>query len=582
MQNVFNIKSLVLALIIIITFLVSGKTSAQGVNDFVISNFEAEYSITNEDLQGLMQVTETIEVNFSGNNRGIIRAIPNTYNSKDLSLKVIDVSKNDKHEPYITYEENDNTVIRIGDANTFITGVQTYKINYSVKNVINFYENYDELYWDVNGTGWIQNFEKVSAIVRSEAILSGVYEPTCFTGFTGTTSQNCTAKREGNKARYETTAPLSSNETLTIIQAFEKGYFEPESWTERNWGLIVASPLFLLQILVVYTSYKKWRKYGKDYDSSVIAPYFGRPKGLSVMQAGYVLENKLLPKHLSAAIIDLSIRRYLSIKEETVNKKVKHTLVLETIPDNYLQPDEKKLIESMFKQLKIGEEYNIEDNKNKLYKTLISLSESINEKMITKGYYETSPRDRHKRILVQLAGMSILAIIGIAFYDFTNMVSVYTTIVMVVFTLIFLSLMTKRSVKGKIIHDHMLGLKLYLDKSENERMKMQDAVAAPLSSNVDQPLRDREFFEKLLPFAIAMNVEKTWSKSFEDLYTEPPEWYQGKWSTFSTATLMSGVNNTVKSSGQSFQPPSSSGSSGYSGGGGFSGGGGGGGGGGGW
>jgi uncharacterized membrane protein YgcG len=480
------------------------------------------------------------------------------------------------------YDENQNTVIRIGEVNTFITGEHVYELSYSLKNVIVFYEDYDEFYWDVNGDDWMQGFKKVNAITRSDATLSYYQTPKCFTGTLGSNEQNCELEQEGNTVNYETTSVLGPNETLSIVQAFEKGYFTTESWTERNWGLIVASPIFLFQLLIVYSTYKQWKKYGKDYDSKIIAPYFERPKGLSVMQAGYVLENKLLPKHLSAAIIDLSIKRYITINETGNGKKAKHSLILERKPDSYLQPDEEKLLESLFPTLEVGTQMTIESKKNKLYKTLENISISINEKMITKGYYETSPRDKHRKLIGQLVGMSIAALIGLMFYDFTNNISVYSSILMVVLTLLFLSLMSKRSVKGKLIHDHMKGLKLYLEKAEKDRIKMQDAVAAPLSNNSHQPERNREFFEKLLAFAIAMGVEKTWSSSFSDLYNEPPDWYQGNWTSFNTATLVSGINSTVSSTSTTFQAPSSSSSSGFSSGGGFSGGGGGGGGGGGW
>jgi len=34
-------------------------------------------------------------------------------------------------------------------------------------------------------------------------------------------------------------------------------------------------------------------------------------------------------------------------------------------------------------------------------------------------------------------------------------------------------------------------------------------------------------FEKFLPFAMALGVEKNWSKAFQNIYTQPPNWYQG-------------------------------------------------------
>lgn len=111
---------------------------------------------------------------------------------------------------------------------------------------------------------------------------------------------------------------------------------------------------------------------------------------------------------------------------------------------------------------------------------------------------------------------------------------------------------------------------------------MLQSPGSPFSSAANAPQRTVELFEKLLPYAIALGVEKQWAKEFNDIYKQPPEWFSGNWSTFNAYYLASSITGSMQSAmATSFAPPSSSGSSGF-GGGGFSGGGGGGGGGGGW
>ena len=36
-----------------------------------------------------------------------------------------------------------------------------------------------------------------------------------------------------------------------------------------------------------------------------------------------------------------------------------------------------------------------------------------------------------------------------------------------------------------------------------------------------------EMFERYLPHAMALRVEKKWARAFEDMYREPPDWYSG-------------------------------------------------------
>jgi uncharacterized membrane protein len=103
------------------------------------------------------------------------------------------------------------------------------------------------------------------------------------------------------------------------------------------------------------------------------------------------------------------------------------------------------------------------------------------------------------------------------------------------------------------------------------------------------PQMSPQHFETLLPYAVALGVEKPWSKAFETWLAAAsagaaayaPTWYNGNYNSFGdriggfSSSMASTIASTIPA------PPSSSSSS-FSGGGGSSGSGGGGGGGGGW
>lgn len=147
---------------------------------------------------------------------------------------------------------------------------------------------------------------------------------------------------------------------------------------------------------------------------------------------------------------------------------------------------------------------------------------------------------------------------------------------------IFLYLMKAPTVLGRKVMDQLDGLRLYLETAESDRLNN----AAPEITS------DR--FEALLPYAVALDVEKPWSHAFESalrrahpedadpMRSYRPTWYGGG-SNWSTGSFDNAMASTVGSVSGAFAAamPVSSGSSGFSGGGG-SGGGGGGGGGGGW
>ena len=95
------------------------------------------------------------------------------------------------------------------------------------------------------------------------------------------------------------------------------------------------------------------------------------------------------------------------------------------------------------------------------------------------------------------------------------------------------------------------------------------------SDRFNRTIKTPAMFEKFLPFAMALGVEKNWSKAFEGIYTEPPQWYQGNYGAtfypYMFANTLSSMGSQVGSVMTS--APRSSGGSGFGGGGGFSGGG---------
>jgi uncharacterized membrane protein YgcG len=145
---------------------------------------------------------------------------------------------------------------------------------------------------------------------------------------------------------------------------------------------------------------------------------------------------------------------------------------------------------------------------------------------------------------------------------------------------LFLYLMKAPTELGRKVMDQLEGLRLYLETAESDR----------LNSGAPEITKDR--FEALLPYAVALDVEKPWAQAFEAALrranledADPmshyqPLWYSGgSWSSGNFESAMSSTVGSVSGAFAAAMPASSS--SGFSGGGG-SGGGGGGGGGGGW
>ncbi len=147
---------------------------------------------------------------------------------------------------------------------------------------------------------------------------------------------------------------------------------------------------------------------------------------------------------------------------------------------------------------------------------------------------------------------------------------------------LFYYLLRAPTAAGRAIMDQIEGLELYIHTAETNRLNLAGA-----------PDLNATQFERILPYAVALNAEKPWSEAFATAFARAnpgqdmataynPTWHGGTgWSGGSFAHSISSAVSSAESSFASSIPAPSSSSSGFSGGGG-SGGGGGGGGGGGW
>jgi uncharacterized membrane protein YgcG len=565
-------------------------SASADVNDFVINDFSGDYTLTNADKQGELHIVEKIKLTFSDYNHGIVRALPNSYKDHRLQLHVTSVTS-DTNAPsqYSTYQSNGNTVLKIGSPSSTVTGAQEYTIDYTVDNVIGFYDTYDELYWDINGDQWQQSFEHVSANFHlPEVAQLATHQPICYTGAYGSTAQNCNVTKNAMGPQIETTTRLDANQTLSVVTGFTKGYFVPATTLDRIKEYI--STVQLLEILVPFFligggSFYYWLTRGRDSTGTgIIIPQYDAPDGLKPIEVGEIVDFKVDNRDITATIIGLAIKKYIRIIETKKNKLIgadtlSYSLIILNADLTALDAYELKLMNTLFPSAQIGDTFDLSKSTSKLYTVAQSISKTVSDDLTTRGYFRSSPLSAGGSQI----GIAVTSIFGLFF---VGKYIGWALSVGIISGMALLALFGKfaaaRTVKGVAAREHILGLKLYLEVAEKDRLeKLQGPNAAYAASA--EPVKTVELFEKLLPYAMALGVEQGWAKQFESLYTAAPDWYQGNWSTFNAVYLASSLSTSMgQAVNSSFSAPRSSSTSGFGGGGGFSGGGGGGGGGGGW
>ena len=592
-----------------------GATAAAG---WRITSFSVVYNI---DSEGTIEATETINVDFGSlQKHGIFRYLdfksqcvaprpgaqqatydcpPGSDRKYDYKIRgVTDASGN--AQKYEVSDESLKKFIKIGDANTFISGRQAYVIAYRLKGALDPYSDHDELYWNASGDGWsepaIDQFS-LTLILPPGANL----RTSCFQGRRGSTEQ-CTTSAAGSAtaatARFESTRALNPNEQVTIVAGWQKGivanpvpvvvdrvsvddFFALDA--KEFGGMALVGVLSILSLLALWWGHGRDRAYRSLYyltndPSEGTRGLFARdnivveytpPADLRPAEMGLILDERADTLDVTATIIDLAVRGYLHItevpKEGLFGSADWELKKLERKDD--LSDYERKLYDALFTS---GTTVPMSDLKNTFADRLQKVKDALYSNGMKRKWFSQKPETTRSAWTLAAFGVVILggALTFLSGY-FLGRALIATPVILAGFVLLFLSpSMGRRTATGSEALRRVLGFRLYISTAETRR----------------QEFNEREnIFAKYLPFAIVFGCVGKWAKAFEGLATAESTsgWYSGA-RPFQVVAFASGLQHFSSSVGSaiSSSPSSSGGGSGFSGG--SSGGGGGGGGGGSW
>ncbi|MEM7563930.1 MAG: DUF2207 domain-containing protein, partial [Pseudomonadota bacterium] len=299
-----------------------------------IESFHSDIDIRQN---GDLYVTETIVVHAEGKSirRGIFRDFPTRYQDADGRLKgvgfnVLSVKRDGKTEPYHVKRRANGERVYIGDSNVFLEpGYYEYQLSYYSTRQLGFFEKFDELYWNVTGTGWSFEIDKASAKV----VLPANAEELKLTGYTGpqgSTQQNLSHRRIArDQAYFETTTPLLRNEGLTIVATFSKGLVsEPDEAQKRAWFFQDHRSSIMVfggaTILVIYYLLIWWRV-GRDPAAGVIIPRYQPPSGYSPASMRFIQNMGYDKTCFSAAVVNLAVKGAVDIKDNSGGFEINKT-----------------------------------------------------------------------------------------------------------------------------------------------------------------------------------------------------------------------------------------------------------------
>jgi len=597
-RDAMRIRSLRLSIALLAVSWAIGLSSAtaNAAESWVINSFHSDISIG--PTSGLT-VIEDITVDFGAQQKhGIFRTIPLRYRFDDshdryYNLEVMSVTDGARPVPHSDSIDNDNYVIKIGNPSVQVSGMNRYVITYVVTGAMNAFSDHDELFWNVDGGLWPVSKEKVTATVHVPA--NAFQKAACYQGQTGS-KESCTYEQAASAITYGSTRTLGAGEQMSIVTALNKGAVSvPPPMLESRlrvfpWDAFDVNPLTVglaLLLLVAGVGFVIWNWWLHGRDRAYLTQYyltkdprehaeplfshdpvvveFEPPQNLRPAELGLILDERADAKDVTATIVDLAVRGFLTIAEVPGKKDWVLTQMRNWDPAE-LMPFENTILGGLFAG---RQQVTLSDLKGTFHLELTTAESQMYKDAVSRKFFSSNPQQSRAAwgclgFGVLLAGVAIAYVLGTQFG--WGLIGGAVVLIGIALAISF-PFMTQRTAAGRDLLQHTLGFRLYMTTAEKYRQ--QFAAKA-------------EIFTQLLPYAIVFGCVSMWARAFEGIDTSATNsWYVGS-VPFQAALLSSSLQSMNANISSAIAISPSSGSSSGFGGGGFSGGGGGGGGGGAW
>jgi uncharacterized membrane protein YgcG len=553
-------------------------------------SFNSSIGVTQD---GSLVVIETIVAQVEGQQikRGILRDFPTDYRDRlgrkvTVSFDVLAVTRDGAAESFTTSRQANGVSVRIGHPNVMLPrGRHIYQITYKTKYQLGFFDQHDELYWNVNGNGWTFAMDEISAEVSLPvAVPAADLKAEAYTGRFGARGRDYVAETRGGGAVFRTTRPMGVGEGLTIVLMFPKGIIAAPTWREKldRWLKDSRGEVFGSAGLLVFLAflYWRWASVGRDPRSGPVFPRYEAPRGLGPAGVRYLDKMACDDRCFASALLGLGQRGFLRIRQIDKSLLAGSTYVIERTGGatwtDWL-PGDKAVsgIAPVKGPRTIGQTYDPE-----VQMARAGLDGEL------KRYYGEKLFSRNNGSVVVGTMIGAAVVWMMIMSNAAPLVIAGFAVVMVAALVAAAKLMPAYTVEGRRLEDEVEGLRQYLSVAEKDDLALQK-----------RPPRTPAEFAKFLPYAVALEVEKTWADAFTKvlgaaaLAAATANYYSSSIgnSTFGGSSFTDSIGDMGRTISSASTPPGSSsggsdsgGGSSGGGGGGSSGGGGGGGGGSGW
>lgn len=531
-----------------------------------ILHFDSDLQV---EPDGDFLVTETIRVRSEADQirRGIFRDFPMLVSENGVNhrvgLEIVSARRDGRPEPFSTVEDARAVRIYLGDPNGYLRpGEHEYVLTYRTDRQMRFFDGHDEVYWNATGTEWLFPIDRATATIRLPQGVRAL-DTTFFTGPFGATGKAARlVEGTGSTIRFETTAPLAAREGLTVAVSLPKGAIPPPDQAQlHDWFMRDNGPglrVLAIAAAVLAGYFLIWWTAGRDPRPGITVYRWEPPDGLSAAMTRATVQGSA-PWGTEALSISLVELISLGLLDMTQPKRTAILSRGKTPAPEDLQPDLRLVLERIEarpdRQLAINRPNGeiIDRLQGDLYRKLREMLKArgfrrrtgwwiffallVNVPLVVlmpslAPYSLRStlfamipvglvlmlliralfvPRQGRRRIgasigaiiaIAVLGGLEILLVTQHLKHGGTLMMPLALCALLAV-NVIFIPILGGVTRAGRLALDQIAGLRDYIEIAEKDRLNL-DGV----------PDMSVAHFERILPYAMALDLEKPWVERF--------------------------------------------------------------------
>lgn len=247
-----------------------------------------------------------------------------------------------------------------------------------------------------------------------------------------------------------------------------------------------------------------WLTRGRDPNvPDAIFPLYKPPEGLSIIEAGVLVDDILQTKDIAYELYDLYFNEFIGFEENAYIKLLKD---LNSKEVNSLPPTQKSILNILFagnaKSIRLSSESNQFKAKE--------IKKNIYRRLVQKGYYKHTP-DAERKIFYTIGYIHIVGGIGFNIATLFSEIKIQLPLSLILGLVfaglvwgLFGTLMARKTVAGVKKYKELLGLKEFVITAEKDRIEY-------FLKN------DPKAYKDILPYAFLFGVKEKWLAPAQNL-----------------------------------------------------------------